>query len=100
MENPHAETRQDQGLPRDVHPNPAIRTPTLLRIFCVQVHQWVCPGYRWDLISPSNDDQDYPLKSRHFKQQKIGYHYILHGTYNHIIISTYAANIVNTHSCS
>lgn len=51
-------------------------------------------------MSPSNDYKDYPLESRHFKQQNICYHYILHGTYNHIITSTYTANIVKTHSWS
>lgn len=69
-------------------------------VSCVRVPQWVCPGYCWDLISPSNDYKDYPFESGHFKQQKTWYHYILHGTYNHIITSTYTANIVNTQSWS
>lgn len=45
-------------------------------------------------MSPSHDYKDYPFESGHLKQQKTPYYYILHGTENHLITSTYTANTV------
>lgn len=100
VENLHAEAWQVQGKLRDIHPNTATQTPMLLQYLLYSGPPMSLPWIMLGLISPSNDYKDYPLESRHSQQQKIWYHYILHGTYNHIITSTYTANIVNTHSWS